>query len=140
MVKMFSNKNCKLNFNNVESIGLQAFYACKNIFEIDFGNVQTIEKEAFAGCSSLIQITFHNIQRIGNNAFYSSTEKSLVRVYILNESFENPSLTETDRLKSILNPDFKVFVTPELVDQVIGFKIFKDNPSIFAYGDIVGEN
>lgn len=70
LVSVFLSENCK-------TIGISAFYECKNLVSVDISAVETVEANAFNGCKALTKITFgENVKRIGENSFYACSALS----------------------------------------------------------------
>ena len=68
--------------SNVETIGANAFYGCKNLTDVSLGkNLTAIGANAFSGCSKLKRLTIPSkVKKIGSNAFYGC--KSLKKLTV----------------------------------------------------------
>ena len=95
--------------DGIESIGVDAFYACKNLRSVVMGNgVLSIGTSAFSGCSSLQTVVLsEDLQSIGNYAFKSCI--SLRQIDIPNNvisikysSFANTGITRIIIPESVL--------------------------------------
>ena len=61
-----------MNLENIETIGMSAFYGCKKLSQIDFGGSSfcTVESWCFANCSALNTVVItDNVISLGDNAF-----------------------------------------------------------------------
>lgn len=63
-----------IDFNQVETIGSEAFKGCVGIKTIVASHIKSIKHNAFEGCSSILSLTLPAIESIGTDAFTNCTE------------------------------------------------------------------
>ena len=92
----------KINLENVEKIGENAFYKCKNLKEAKLSSVKEIGNYAFEN-AGLEKISLENVEKIGYGAFNKC--KNLKEVVLPSvKEIENYAFYECENLKEVVLP------------------------------------
>lgn len=116
----------EFNFNNVNSIGAQAFRLTGFEKLTLPGNIATIGRKAFSDCYALKTLVLEEgIKEIGEYAFASSTVKSLIHKGLPNEIFElikykDCPIENIKTAKSIEKVEADIFRNAEMVEVYTG--------------------